>query len=110
MESMATAVGATVQTASGLSMLNASIPGAGYEPAVVAAGLGLEANAISTPVIGNTGVYVVQTVSVTPAAEISDYSSFDQDLNSNNRSRVTSGLANALKDMADVTDNRFSFY
>src|SRR5690606_7676045 len=53
---------AQVSTANAVTLGSPTLPGAGNEPKVVGTAFGLEEGAVSKPVIGLNGVYVVEVV------------------------------------------------
>jgi peptidyl-prolyl cis-trans isomerase D len=59
-------VGGTVQ-ATDLTMENTMLPNVGPEAKVVGSAFALQANKISAPIEGNSGVYVVKNVSTVKA-------------------------------------------
>jgi peptidyl-prolyl cis-trans isomerase D len=59
-------VGGTVQQATDLTMENTMLPNVGPE-AKVGSAFALQANKISAPIEGNSGVYVVKNVSTVKA-------------------------------------------
>lgn len=60
LEEAATNVGATVQSASAVTLSTSNLPGAGREPEVVGAAMAYEMGDVLTPLIGNSGVIVVE--------------------------------------------------
>jgi peptidyl-prolyl cis-trans isomerase D len=64
---VAKAVGGTVQQATDLTMENTMLPNVGPEAKVVGSAFALQANKISAPIEGNSGVYVVKNVSTVKA-------------------------------------------
>lgn len=104
----------SVQTANSLSLSNPTIAGAGDEPAVVGAAFSLEKDEISKPISGEKGVYVVQLVSKTIAPEIPSYVTYMNQLTQERSSAVnqagTGRAIEALKESAEIKDNRARFY
>lgn len=99
----------TVQNAIDLNIDNPSIPNVGYEPKVVGTAFSSKAGQISKPIEGNSGVYVICTKSVTKAPAIKDHKEYitkvqQQVLNYAGR------VMPALKNDADIEDNRADFY
>lgn len=107
-DGLASKLGKPVQDAATISFNNAGINGA-YEPNVAAAAFAAAKGALSKPVQGNMGVYVVQPVNVTEPQKISDYSPFAAQLQN-----TVSGKARLAqevqKKLADINDGRFEFY
>lgn len=80
------------------------------EPMVVAKVFGLDAGKVSNPVVGNTGVYVLQTINKRPSIAINNMPYAKQSYNASTRASVSYRLWDALKKNADITDNRSRFY
>lgn len=99
----------TVKTADGVSFNNFAIAGVGNEPKVVGVALGLAANAVSKPVKGENGVFVVKTTSKTDAPEAADLN-IVKSRASSYASSVQVKVFDALKDAAKIEDHSFSFY
>ena len=55
---------------------------------------------------GANGVYMLQVTKVTPAVELDNYQSFANQVETKKVSVVTAKLYNALKEAADIEDNR----
>ncbi len=108
LEAIATANKTTVQSATDLTMENASLPNIGQELKVVGTAFGTAANKVSNPVDGNYGVYVVKTKTVVKVPALKDYATYVTKLKSQNASRV-GGVLSALKANADIKDNRSKF-
>ncbi len=108
-ESLGEAVGAEVQSASGISFSSFSIPGAGIEPAVIGSVVAIPENKISSPVEGVNGVYVLMVTSVTKKEDDTPESE-KKALETIYLSRVNYDTYNALLEKADVKDKRSKFY
>ena len=92
-----------VENASDVAFLgNSTI---GREPKVQATALKIGANQVSTPIIGETGVFVIKVDAITeaPAADVAALKT--QEAN-NIRNRADFGVLNALKTAADLEDLR----
>ena len=106
---IATANKATVMNAVDLTIENANVPGAGFEPKVVGMAFSSKAGQVSKPIDGNSGVYVIATKVVTKAPAITKFDDFiakvkQQAVGNSGR------FMQALKDDADIVDNRADFY
>jgi peptidyl-prolyl cis-trans isomerase D len=106
LEDVAAAENQTVKSASAVNMKNPTIAGAGREPLVVGTAFGLEEGATSKLVVGDNGVYMVQVTKKTPAVELDSYQSYANRLATEKANAATSRLLKALKDAADIEDNR----
>ena len=80
--------------------------GGGREPLVVGAAFGLNEGETSSLIDGTNGVYMVKVTKVTPAVELDNYQAAANRLEQQKTSSVTSKLYNALKEAADIEDNR----
>ncbi len=100
----------TIRTALALNMKNPTISGAGREPKVVGTAFGLNEGETSAPVTGENGVYLVQVTKKTPAVKLDSYQAKISQLTTQRSNSVTSKLYNALKEAADIEDNRAIMY
>lgn len=106
---IATANNVAVQNAVDLTIENASVPGAGYEPKVVGTAFSSKAGQVSKPIEGNIGVYVIATKAVTKAPALKKHTDYVNKV----KQQVTSysgRVMPALKNEADIQDNRADFY
>ncbi|RTY80972.1 peptidylprolyl isomerase [Flavobacterium sp. LS1P28] len=108
LEAIAKAVGATVQQATDLTMLNTMLPGVGQEPSVVGNAFALAANKMSAPIEGNTGVYVVKNNSTVKAPALKSHASYVSKLKEQSASDANR-VVPALKGNAKIEDNRQEF-
>lgn len=108
---IAQASGKSIGTSSGLSFNNFNISVVGNEPKVVGAATGLELNKVSKPVVGQSGVFVLKTTSInTPPLDEFTVNNAKEKLKLSFKSSVTSRLESAIKDAADIKDNRFEIF
>jgi len=107
-EAIAKAAGSTVLQATDVTMENPMLTGVGQEPKVVGNAFALEANKMSAPIEGNTGVYVVKNVSTVKAPALKDVSPYVAKLKAQSAGDVNRVLP-ALKDNATIEDNRKQF-
>lgn len=106
LEDLAAAKNTTVKTASAINMKNPTISGAGREPLVVGVAFGLKEGQTSKLIDGNNGVYMVQVTKEIPAVKLDNYQAFANQVEKQKMAVVSSKLYNALKDAADIEDNR----
>lgn len=102
--------GTTVKTAGAVSMNAPTIAGAGNEPKVVGAAFGLKEGEVSSPIEGSRGVYVIEVVKVSEAPGLENYAAFAGQQAQKSRAAVSTKVLNALKEAADIEDNRATFY
>ena len=99
----------TVMNAVDLTIENPSVPNAGFEPKVVGLAFSSKTNVVSKPIEGNSGEYVIVTRTVTKAPAIKKFDDYvakvkQQAVGNSGR------FMQALKDDADIQDNRADFY
>ncbi len=102
--------GVSIQTASAINLNNPTLAGAGNEPAVVGAAFSLKPGTVSKPISGDKGVYVVEVVALNAAPKMDSYKSFAMREASQRRQAVVSRVFEALKENAEIEDNRARFY
>jgi peptidyl-prolyl cis-trans isomerase D len=96
--------------ATALSIKSPTLPGAGREPMVVGAAHAMAEGATSQLIKGETGVFMVKVTQKTPAKELDNYSTFAGSLGASNGARANTEVYNALKEAAEIEDNRSTFY
>lgn len=106
LEDLAAAENTTVRSASGINMKNPTISGAGREPLIVGSAFGLDEGETSKLIDGENGVYMIQVTKVTPAVALDNYQAAANRIEQQKSSAVNSKLYNALKEAADIEDNR----
>ncbi|MDO6760360.1 SurA N-terminal domain-containing protein [Tamlana sp. 2_MG-2023] len=106
LEDIAAAEKTTVKAATGVNMKNPTISGAGREPYVVGAAFGLNEGETSGLLEGVKGVYAVQVTKVTPAVKLDNYQAAANRVEQQKTGIVNSRLYNALKESAEIEDNR----
>ncbi|MFM7895366.1 MAG: peptidylprolyl isomerase [Flavobacterium sp.] len=109
LEAVAKASGASVQVATGVSLKTPVLPNIGNEPKVVGKAFGLAAGKTSEVIEGNSGMFMVRAKAVTKAPEVPSYETYITQDRSQNRSYAISMSFIALKDKAEIKDNRANF-
>ena len=99
----------TVQDAAGINFRSYSVPGAGIEPALIAAASASETGVLSKPVPGNNGVYMFVVSDATPAVA-EDLAMVKERMNSSYQIRASYEAYQALRDKKEVKDMRYKFY
>ena len=99
-----------VENASAITMAAPTIPEAGNEPKVVGAAFGKKAGEETDFIRGNAGVFKVRVLAVNPAPELENYASYANKMNVNVTQNLNTNLVKALKETADIEDNRSMFY
>jgi peptidyl-prolyl cis-trans isomerase D len=85
------------------------MPGAGYEPKVVGTAFAVAANKVSSPIEGNSGVYVVVNKVTTKAPSLKKHDEYVAKLKQQVAS-YSGRVVGALRNEADIQDNRAEFY
>jgi peptidyl-prolyl cis-trans isomerase D len=103
---------ANVYNASALRLSNSSLPfgSTGLDPVPVGAAFAVEPGKRSQPVEGENGIIIIEVQNKTIAPEQADYSSYKEQLKSTIEGRDRSGISQALRDNADIKDERYKFF
>ncbi len=99
-----------VDTASNVSFSNPNVPGLGQEAKVVAAAFKINQNAVSQPVIGENGVYIVQTTSKPDSPAPSNLGAIRNTISQPSKNQVATGMIQSMKKNANIEDKRSSFF
>ncbi|WP_187263392.1 peptidylprolyl isomerase [Pontibacter beigongshangensis] len=112
LEAIASSYGpaATVRTADDVTFAGGSITGLGFEPVAVGKAFGLKPGARTAPFEGQNGVLMVELVQVNKAPETEDFTEVKQQLVNMRTGRNQSNAYEAIKEKADVKDNRVKFF
>jgi len=110
LETLAGEMGLSVEPVSGLRFASSSLGNAGIEPKVIAAALSLEKGVVSGPIIGENGVYVLSVNNVTPPDETVNTDLSRNYVERNYAARTNYYAYEALKELANIKDNRREFY
>jgi len=105
-EEIAGQVKATVMSAENVTLAGSNITNIGNEPSVVGTAFGMEVNATSKPVVGNSGVFVVRVKSLN---SVETPENFDQQKTSGTsqlRANAKNRAFEALKELSGMEDNR----
>ncbi|PZX59891.1 peptidyl-prolyl cis-trans isomerase D [Algoriphagus ratkowskyi] len=86
------------------------IPGVGFAPAAIGSIFGIKQGELTKPIREDVGVIVAKLNTLTPAAEIGDYSAYQGQLTQNASQRTTYSVMMALQDLAGVKDYRYKFF
>lgn len=110
--SVAGALNTNVEEARNVSFSSFQIPGLGFEPTVIAESVNNEKNKVVGPIKGENGVYLIEVSIITPAMDIAniDLKPETERLSNDLRNRAIYQVINALKQSADITDERSKFY
>jgi peptidyl-prolyl cis-trans isomerase D len=110
LEQLAAKVKSTADKVDNQTFTNATIMGIGREGAVVGNLFAMKANKISAPIKGDVGVFVVQVNEFIAAPAAKEYKANQTQVQTALKQRVDYELFEALKEKAEVLDNRARFY
>lgn len=99
-----------INTANSVNRNSPVLPGVGSEPYVVGAAFGLEQGALSRPLTGEKGVFVIEVIAKTPAADLDSYLPYATREAAKRRAGINTEVFEALKNTAEIEDNRARFY
>ena len=110
LDAIASSQGITVQNATAITMAAPTIPGAGAEPEVVGAAFAKGAGETTSLIAGEKGVFKVRVTAVNNAPVLENYASYANQLNSAATPAVNTKVYQALKNAAEIEDNRANFF
>ncbi len=110
LETLASEMGVSIEPVSGLRFNSISLGNAGIEPKVIAAATALEKGAVSKPIIGENGVYVLAVTNVNDPAESTNIELSQNFVERNYSARTNYYAYEALKELANIKDNRRKFF
>ena len=112
LDELASSLSLNVQTAQSIPYSSNTIPGAGNgEDEVIGEAFTLEVGDVSIPLIGVSGIYVIEiSDKQIPALDDLDSELFADDINQKYETRVSSGVFSSLREDVNVVDNRVDFY
>lgn len=87
-----------------------TLQGFGAEPAVIGSIFALEPNTVSAPIKGNAGVFMVEITRIDEATEPENLQAQQNQLQTTFRNRVPGESVRALRESAEIKDNRHMFY
>lgn len=110
LEAIASEMNVAVEKATAVNRNSPVLPGSGSEPIVVGRAFGMEEGEVSEPIAGNNGVFVVELLNKEQAQELDSYMTFRNRQTAQRRSSIGTDVVEALKENAEIEDNRARFY
>ena len=98
----------TMQNAQDITFASYQVPGAGVEPALVSLAVNAPLNQISKPIKGNNGVFVVNVTNIEET--VTNAEATKEELTRNVEMGIDYQLIEAIKEGAEITDNRSRFF
>lgn len=108
-EALAKKLDSSVEDAANISFTSFSIPGIGLEPAVIGTASTLDQDKISTPIKGNSGVYLLKVISTSNETD-TNVAIEQQRLAQSVEYKVSYQAFEAQKKIAEIEDKRSKFY
>ena len=102
--------GALVETVPDVNLATGFLRSAGVDPTALGTAFGLKPGKRSKPVVGETGVLMLETTKLTPASPVADYALYKTQIQQNATSRMGFYINEAIKEAAKVEDRRAKFY
>jgi peptidyl-prolyl cis-trans isomerase D len=93
-----------------VSLAGGALPGLGLEPVAIGKAFGLKQGSRSAPIEGTGGVVIVEMLQLTQAPEAQDLSGVKTQLVNTRSSRIETNAFEAIKEKADIKDNRVRFF
>ncbi len=110
LEEIASSNNTNVSTATALTVKTPTIPGAGREPLVVGTAFSMNTGDTSNLIIGDSGVFKFEVTNKEEAPALDNYVTYANALQAANASTVANSIVEALKEKAEIVDNRSIFY
>lgn len=110
LNSLASKLGKTVETATGVTFGSYSIPGIGGERKLLGKAFGMAQDQVSEPIADNKGVYVIRIDNVTESTGMANVAMAKMQIDRGKESRVDYEAYNAIQGASDISDNRSKFY
>lgn len=108
---MVAELGAEIDTLSNINFELRGLGNYGIESEVLGTIFSLEPGQVSEPIAGNSTAFIITNVTKNVAPTTADYSNTLRDKNSQYSNRVmNNGVYNALRNKAEIVDNRTNFY
>jgi len=107
---LASEFNAKVDTLDMITFLTYSLQEYGPEPNVIGSLFSMEKGALSEPIKGEQGVFIVQVDGFVEPQKTEDYSMYKSQMTTTFESRILNQVFQALEKSSDIEDNRISFY
>ena len=99
-----------VQRATAITQNDPVLVGAGAEPYIIGAAFALDPGEVSSLLLGNNGIYIIQSISREVAEDLSFNSAISSAMTDREIERVSSIIVEVLKSNAEIIDNRSLYY
>lgn len=106
---VATKMGFSVEKADNLTFASFNVPSVGREDALIGYASASKVNAVSKPIKGENGVFVLAVTSVNNGTLPKDFKNKQKEMEQSNAGRTDYEMYDALKEKADIEDHRGKF-
>lgn len=106
---VATKMGFSVEKADNITFASFNVPSVGREDALIGYASASKVNAVSKPIKGENGVFVLAVTSVNNGTLPKDFKNKQKEMEQSNAGRTDYEMYDALKEKADIEDHRGKF-
>ncbi|HJN78945.1 MAG TPA: peptidylprolyl isomerase, partial [Flavobacteriaceae bacterium] len=99
-----------IQRATAITQNDPVLVGAGVEPYIIGAAFALEPGEVSNLLLGNDGVYIVESISKEVAEDLSLNIAISSSMTDREIERISSLIPEVLESSAEIIDNRSFYY
>ncbi len=99
-----------VQRATAITQNDPVLVGAGAEPYIIGAAFALDPGKVSSLLLGNNGIYIIESISREVAEDLSFNSAISSAMTDREIERISSIIVEVLKSNAEIIDNRSLYY
>jgi len=102
--------GATVGSATDITLSSSSLPSAGFAPAAIGSAFELEVGQVSEPVADESGVLVVELDKIDEASEVADLAAYRQQIQSRKESGIYMRMKNAIDKFSNARSDLYKYF
>ena len=101
---------ANVYSSADLKLSANSLPSVGFAPVSIGVAFSLTDGQRSAPIKENAGVVIIEMQALTRAPEIADYTIYANQVEQQRNGRVSFLISEAIRDHANIIDERYKFF
>ncbi|MFL2638084.1 MAG: hypothetical protein ACJ0ND_01515, partial [Flavobacteriaceae bacterium] len=99
-----------IQRATAITQNDPVLVGAGAEPYIIGAAFALEPGKVSKLLLGNDGIYIIESISKEVAEDLSLNNAISSSMTDREIERISSLIPEVLESSAEIIDNRSLYY
>tara|TARA_B100000287_G_scaffold134689_2_gene126665 strand:+ start:2501 stop:4276 length:1776 start_codon:yes stop_codon:yes gene_type:complete len=99
-----------IQRATAITQNDPVLVGAGAEPYIIGAAFALEPGEVSNLLLGNDGIYIIESISKEVAEDLSLNIAISRSMTDREIERISSLIPEVLESSAEIIDNRSFYY